>query len=154
MRAFRVLVTAAIIAALRAQQNPPMPDQDPFVGTWRANAAQSKPKLNKTEASYERVIARNGDELLFSSTGGRSKEKARAYRLRCDDRFYPLPTGPVLRCIYVSPRRVDGQTVDPNGEHDYWTREVSPDGKRMTISAYKDSRRVKVRSVMVLDRIK
>jgi hypothetical protein len=49
---------------------------------------------------------------------------------------------------------VEGQTDDPNGEHHYWSREVSPDGKQMTISEYKDSRRVKVRSVMVLDRIK
>lgn len=137
-----------------AQQSPPAPDQDPFVGTWRANAAQSKPKLDKTEASYERVIARQGDELLFSSTGGPSKARARAYRLRCDDRFYPLPTGPVLRCTYVAPNRVDGETDDPTGEHHYWTREVSPDGKQMMISAHQDRRRVKVRSVMVLDRVK
>ena len=154
MRAFRDLVVAGTVALSHAQQSLPMPDQDPFVGTWRANAAQSKPKLNKTEASYERVITRQGDELLFSSTGGPSKAKARAYRLRCDGRFYPLPTGPALRCTYASPNRVDGQTDDPTGAHHYWTREVSPDGKQMTISAYKDSRRVKVRSVMVLDRIK
>jgi hypothetical protein len=42
---------------------------------------------------------------------------------------------------------------DKNGERHYWTREVSPDGKQMMISEYKDSRRTKVRSVMVLDRI-
>ena len=153
MRALPV-AAAVTIALSYAQQNPPPPDLDPFVGTWRANAAQSKPKLDRTEASYERVIARQGDDLLFSSTGGRSKEKARTYRLRCDGGFYPLPTGPVLRCTYISPNRVDGRTDDPTGEHDYWTREVSPDGKQMMISDYRDSHRLKVRSVMVLDRIR
>lgn len=139
---------------LHSQQNPPTPDQDPFVGTWRANAAQSRPKLDKTQASYERVITREGDELIFSSTGGPSKARVRAYRLKCDDRFYSLPTDPVLRCMYASPNRVDGETRDPTGDYHYWTREVSVDRKQMTISEYKDSRRVKVRSVMVLDRIK
>jgi hypothetical protein len=154
MRAFRVLVTAGTIAILHSQQSPPKPDLDPFVGTWRANAARSKPKLDKTQASYERVIAREGDELLFSSIGGPSRARARAFRLKCDDRFYPLPTGPVLRCTYASPNRVNGETHDPTGDLLYWTREVSADGKQMTISEYKDSHRVKVRSVMVLDRVK
>jgi hypothetical protein len=139
---------------LYSQQSPPMPDQDPFVGRWRANAAQSRPKLDKTQASYERVIAREGDELLFLSTGGPSKARVRAFRLKCDNRFYSLPDGPVLRCMYSSPNRVDGEARDPTGDHHYWTREVSADGKQMTISEYKDSRRAKVRSVMVLDRIK
>ena len=139
---------------LHSQQNPPTPDQDPFVGTWRANATQSRPKLDKQQASYERVITREGDELLFSSAGGPSKAKVRAYRLKCDDQFYSLPAGPILRCTYGSPNRVDGETRDPTGDHRYWTREVSANGKQMTISEYKDSRRVKVRSVMVLDRIK
>ena len=124
---------------LHAQQSPPAPDQDPFVGTWRANAAQSKPKLNKTEASYERVIAREGDALVFSSTGGAFEAaNARSYRLKCDGRIYPLPRGPLSRCAYASPNRVDGETGDPTGKRHYWTREVSPDGKQMTISAYTD----------------
>jgi len=130
MRAFHLLVWAGAIVVLHSQPSPPKPDQDPFVGSWRANADQSKPKLDKTEASYERVIARAGDELVFSSTGGPSKAKARAYHLRCDDRFYPLPTGPTLRCTYASAYRVDGETDDPTGEHHYWTREVSPDGNK------------------------
>ena len=142
------------IASLRAQQSPPPPDQDPFVGTWRANAAESKPRLDKKQASYVRVIAREGDELLFSSTGGPSKATARDFRLRCDGKFYQLPTGPVLKCIYIAPTRVDGETRDPNGELMYWTREVSSDGTRMTISDFKDRRRTKTRSVMVLDRVK
>lgn len=154
MRALLVVAAAVTIALSYAQRNPPTPDQDPFVGTWRANAAQSKPKLDRTAASYERVIARQGEELLFSSTGGPSKAKDRAYRLRCDGGFHPLPTGPVLSCMYISSNRVDGQTDDPTGEHHYWTREVSPDGKQMMIFEYQDRRRVKVRSVMVLDRIR
>jgi hypothetical protein len=56
--------------------------------------------------------------------------------------------------MYVSAARVDGETRDKNGERHYWTHEVSPDGKQMMISEYKDIRRTKVRSVMVLDRIK
>lgn len=153
MKALLVLIGAGAVALSHGQPSPPVADQDPFVGTWRANAAQSKPKLNKVEATYERVIAREGDELLFSITGGAPKAKARAFRLRCDDRFYQLPTGPALRCIYESPNRVVGETRNPTGKRQYWSREVTPDGKQMVISEFTNSRRTKVRSVGVLDRI-
>ncbi len=153
MRSSRVLVMVASIVALHAQQDPPTASRDPFVGTWRANVAKSTPRLNKTEASYERVIARQGDELLFSSSGGSSKAKVRDFRLKCDGRFYPLPTGPVLRCAYLSANRVNGETRDPDGRLLYWTREVSDDGQQMIISEFKDDRRTKLRSRLVLDRV-
>jgi len=116
-----VIVLIIGIRGLHAQQRPPAPDKDPFVGTWRANAAQSKPKLDKAQATYERVIVRQGDELLFSSTGGPSKAKVRDFQLKCDGRFYPLPAGPVMNCSYISTARVDGETRDPSGERHCWT---------------------------------
>ena len=97
---------------------------------------------------------RQRGELLFSSTAGLSEVKEQSFRLRCDGRFYRLPTGSLLRCVCASPNQVDGQTDESTGERFYWTREVSPDGRQMTISEYHDAHRAKVRSVMVLDRIK
>ena len=110
-----------------------------------------------------RLVLQHGLHLTHSRAGkilpsatqeafgmGRIKAPEEVKGLRCDDRSYPFPTGPVLRCT-LPPSRVDGQTDNPDGERHYWTREVSPDRKQMTISEYKDRRRVKVRSVMLLD---
>ena len=139
---------------MQAQQNvTPPPDLDPFVGQWRANAGKSRPALSKKQATYTRTIRRDGVDLVFVSSGGPSKALIRDFRIRCDGAFHPLPTGHVLSCIYIAPDRVEGETNGPDGSHFYWTREVSADRQVMTISEYKDRRRAKLRSVMVLDRI-
>jgi hypothetical protein len=110
--------------------------------------------LSKKEASYERSISREGDDLVFASSGGVSKAATRQFRIRCDGLFHPVPTGPVLSCVYAMPNRVDGETKDPNQSKLFWSREVSSDGQEMTISEYKDKARSKLRSIMVLDRVK
>jgi hypothetical protein len=115
----------------------------PFVGQWKANATKSRPRLSKKEASYERTISREGDYLVFASSGGVSKAAIRQFKIRCDSLLHPLPTGPVLSCGYTAPNRVDGETKDPNQSNLFWTREVSPDGQEMTISEYKDKARSK-----------
>ena len=66
---------------------------------------------------------------------------------------WSLPVGSLLSCRYIVPTRVEGETRDQTG-HFFWTREVSADGQGMTISEYKDKGRTKVRSVMVLDRVR
>ncbi len=69
----------------------PTPDKDPFVGTWKASRDKSRPKLNDKDASYVRTIAREGDELVFSSQmdsrihSGKLNENH--YRIRCDPGF-------------------------------------------------------------------
>ena len=150
-----MVMLATMPPLVRAQQNAiPPPDKDLFVGEWRANATKSQPKLNKVEASYERTVRREGDDLIFASSGGASKAAIRDFRIRCDDAFHSLPVGSLVSCRYVAPGRVEGETKDPNGEHSFWAREVSSDGSEMRILQYKDKARIKVRSVWVLDRVK
>ena len=148
-----VIVTTGIPLHGEQATIPPA-NQDPFVGQWKANAGKSQPKLRRREATYERSIKRDGDDLVFASSGGVSKAAIRQFRIRCDGLFHALPTGPVLSCRYVAPNRVEGETKDPTQEHLFWSREVSSDGQEMTISEYKDKARTKLRSIMVLDRIK
>ena len=149
-----LLIATTAMMGRSQQRNIPPPDRDSFVGQWRANPSKSRPTLSKAEASYQRTIRRDGDDLVFDSSGGSSKARSQQYRLRCDGAFHPLPTGPVLSCRYIAPNKVEGETHDPTQERHYWTREVSADGQEMTISAYKDKGRTKLKSVMVLDRIK
>jgi hypothetical protein len=149
-----ILIAVILPFACGQQASTPPPDQDRFVGRWRANAVKSRPHLNKTEASYERTILRDGGDLIFDSLGGASKAPVRQFRIRCDGLFHPLPSGPVLSCRYVTSTRVEGKTKDPTEARSFWTREVSPDGQQLTISSYKDKSRKRLRSVMVLDRVK
>jgi len=154
MVAMTIAMTIAMPIVIGQPAPMPSVDQDPFVGQWRANARESRPMLSKEEATYARSIQRDGDDLIFASSGGPSKAAIRRFRVRCDGRFHPLPTGPKLSCRYVASNRVEGETKDPTGRHSYWVREVSMGGQKMTISEYKNKSRTKLRSVMVLDRVR
>jgi hypothetical protein len=145
-----ILVAWALVLHAQTSGIPPA-DQDPFVGHWEANANESRPNLNDESASYERIVARNGDALVFSSQY--SKTKVQHYEIRCDGRFYTLPTGPKVSCLYIATNRVEGETNSPDMTHYYWVREVSSDRMRMTITTYKDKARTIIHDVMVLDRI-
>jgi len=145
----RLILLLTAPALVQAQQVAiPPPDQDPFVGKWKANARKSRPKLDRKEAS------RDGEDLVFASSGGVSRAAIRQFRIRCDGLFHPLPAGPILSCMYVGANRVEGETKTPVNTDLFWSREVSPDGLELTISEYKDRARTKLRSVTVLDRIK
>jgi hypothetical protein len=133
----------------------PEPDKDPFVGTWKANANKSRPKLDKINASYVRTLARDGDDLVFSSRIKRGYSPGFSenhYRIRCDGRSHPVQCGEsscMASCTYVSATRVEGDTASPGGKTFYWTREISPDGQEMIISGYTDKARTKLESVQV-----
>lgn len=153
-RLLLLFVLPVVTLAQDAPRLPPPADQDQFVGTWQANGDKSRPKLNQIERSYSRTIARSGEDLVFSSVGGPSKARIRQFRVRCDGHSYRLPTGPRLSCRYTAADRVEGETLDPNQTWSYWMREVSLDGQQMTITEYKDKARTRIRSVMVLDRVR
>lgn len=146
----RTLAIMLCTTAVSAQvASPPPPQSDPFVGTWQANRDKSRPKLGKKDASYVRTIAREGEDLVFSSQMKGSSPWS--YRLRCDGLFHPVPFGS-LACQYKAPNLVEGTTLYKR-ETLYWTREVSADGKEMKLSSYKDSGRTKVKEINVLDRV-
>jgi hypothetical protein len=137
---------------------PPLPQNDPFVGTWQINPQKSRPRPDKTDSSYVRTITRDGDELVFSSRTGGSKPKEHNYKIRCDGLFHPVPFGS-MSCRYTTPNAVEGESRPPNSKEDasrtaFWRREVTADGQEMKILAYTDSGRTQLESIQVLDRVK
>jgi hypothetical protein len=137
----------------------PNPDKDPFVGTWKANADKSRPKLDNVNASYVRTVSREGDERVFSTRMRRPHSASFSenhYRILCNGSPHRVPCGNAsctTSCTYVTSSRVEGETLSPDGRT-YWAQEVSSDGQEMRIYAYRDTARTKLSSVEVLDRVK
>jgi len=127
---------------------PPPPDHDPFVGKWEAATKAKRKPL------YTRTIARAGDMLISTSSGGGHGTFVQEHRYRCDGSFYPLLTGDKISCTHTALNRVEGETRTPNGARQYWVREVSSDGRQMTITSYRNKDRKKIASVEVLNRVK
>ena len=125
------------------------------MGTWKANRDKSRPKLNDVDASYVRTIAREGDELVFSSqihsriNSGKLNENH--YRIRCDGSPHPVPFGSIS-CDYNGASLIEGETLSLTNERSFWAREVSTDGREQKILEYKDKARTKLRKTWVLDR--
>jgi hypothetical protein len=130
----RALVSALLIGAAFGQvATPPLPENDPLVGTWQDKRGK-KP-------SYIRTIARDGEELVFSSQGNGLKPSEHNFRVRCDGLFHPVPFGSES-CKYVAPNVVEGESKSSKDKTaSYWKREVSADGQKMLIYGYTDSRK-------------
>lgn len=151
-RYLRQLTLALLFVPASAQNisKPPAPNEDHFVGTWKANQEKSVPKLSERGATYTRTITRSGDDLVLSSTVG--PDKIQSYRLRCDGKRHHTSVG-ILSCTYKNPDVIEGETKLPGKDTEYWSRSVSEDGKTMTILGYKDSGRTQLISTWVLDRV-
>jgi len=65
-------------------------------------------------------IARDGEDVVFSSQIGTSKPSEKNYRIRCDGRFHPVPFG-YLSCKYDAPNLIEGETRGLDKQTDYWT---------------------------------
>jgi hypothetical protein len=154
------MLVMTLISGLSAQELAPLPDKDPFLGTWRTNPDKCRPKLEREDASYVRTYARDGDDRIFSSRTGTRKIKENHYRFRCDGLPHPITYGNMLSCRYRSGKYrsgvlVEGELVDVNIKRtSYWTQEVSADGRELIVLGYTDEKRTKLTSVVVLDRVK
>jgi hypothetical protein len=154
-----LLVTLTGQSLTQTSSAMPEPDKDPFVGTWKANAKKSRPKLDEINGSYVRTMTRDGDDLVFSSRTKKQNSSGFSenhYRIRCDGLPHPVQCGATsctTSCIYLSANRVEGDTAGP-GKTFYWTREISPDGEEMIVSGYSDKARTKPESIEVNDRVK
>jgi hypothetical protein len=155
IQTFVVLVTLANGALAQGMPPLPPPEQDPFVGTWRANRDKSRPKLDDTDASYVRTISREGDEIVFSSRitlfERHRKVVEHHYRYRCDGQPHRLPQGS-LSCIYKAPNLIEKEASSPDGKV-YLTEEVSANGQEVRILAYENKTKTKLMSVWVMDRV-
>lgn len=140
----------------QAVRSLPTPENDPFVGTWKANRDKSKPKLNDKDASYVRTIVREGDDLVFSSqiasrvASGKVNENH--YRILCDGAPHPVPFGS-LSCEYKGASLIEGETLSLTNERSFWVREVSTDRQEQKVIEYKNAARTKLRSTWILDRV-
>jgi len=138
----------------------PEPDKDLFVGTWKANADRSRPKLDEVEGSYVRTVSREGDDVVFSSRIKKPHSVGFAenrYKLHCDGSLHRVQCGSAFckkSCLYVTATRVEGETVEPDGTTLYWADEVSSDGQEIRIYSYNDKARKKLKSIEVADRVK
>jgi hypothetical protein len=166
---FILLTSLPSHALAQALPSLPKPDKDPFVGTWKANADKSRPKLDKAEASYVATISRDGDDLVHSYRVNKEAPapliKRNTYsgvyeghdKIRCDGMPHDVRCGEVScskSCTYKTASRIEGETTGPDGKTSYWTREVSTDGQEMILSEYKDKTRTKLKRVVVRDRVK
>ena len=145
------------VPAHAAQQPllPPIPDKDPFVGTWRANRDLSRPQLSKRYARYTRTFSRDGDQRISNTIFEGEKSGDRHYRIRCDGQFHPFSAKPnySMACEYTASNVVRTEGSDPKGHIGYWTEEVSASGQQMIMTIYKDKTRTKIEKTIVLDRI-
>ena len=156
-----LLIVLNTVAFSQTVPSCPAPEKDPFVGTWKANADKSHPKLDKRDASYVRVIARESDERISSSRilhpSQKGKFSENHFRIRCDGLMHSVACGAgrcSMSCTYRSANFVEGETLSPDGGHSYWTEEASSDGTEMRTRHYKDKSRTKLKSEWVLDRVK
>lgn len=149
-----VFLSLAFSLGVSAQTSLPPPDQDPFVGTWKAAPVDPRKPLTKKDASYTRTIARRGDEIDFTSSGSDIKG-VRHYSYRCDGKFYFSPGNSKLSCLYAAPNRVEGMSSAPDGSQArYFVNEISPDGNEMRITGYRDKNHHKVERVDLLVRVR
>ena len=129
----------------------PPPDKDIFIGTWKANRDQSVPALSDKAATYVREMARDGRDLILSSS--EKKHGRRKFRIRCDGVLHRIPPGS-MSCLYKAPNSMEGETISTGRKPEYWKRELSSDGNVMTITAYRNPERTEIISTWILDRVK
>ncbi len=78
------------------------------------------------------------------------------YRIRCDGLSHSVQCGVASctkSCSYKAANRVEGEGETPNGKT-YWAEEVSSDGQEVRVYGYTDEARTKLKSTLVLDRVK
>lgn len=132
-----VLILGAVAASsLRAQDNP-------FLGTWKLNAAKSKSEGLPIAKSMTRTVSAEGDKVKYSFEGVTADGTAVAYSftLQYDGKDYPV-TGNGM------PGGADTVSIKKDGTHKTTavlkkggkeigtsTSEVSKDGKVTTLRA-------------------
>jgi hypothetical protein len=133
---------------------PPPPDQDPFVGMWKAAPVDPKKPLSAKDASYTRTITRQGEEVFWTSSGG-NIDGIRHYSYRCDGKLYFTPANSKKSCVYTAPNRVEEMSCAPDGSQaSYVVSEISAHGNEMRITSYKDKNHRKVVRVDLLIRVR
>ncbi|HVZ24174.1 MAG TPA: hypothetical protein VG871_24045 [Vicinamibacterales bacterium] len=161
------VIAAAIALAGPAAAQPSNAKADLIVGTWTLNRALSKfepgPPPEKRVITFTMV----GDALKESmettrtfrnefQAGGLGGTETSEYTAPFDGTFVPISNSGLT---FVALKRVDGRTIERTGRVgpevvETSTREVSADGKRLTITTQGSYAGMDYASVQVFDRAK
>jgi hypothetical protein len=64
-----ILLVLAILVVGAAAASPPMAEDNPFVGTWKLNAAKSKAEGASLPKSLTRTVTTDGTTMKYSFEG-------------------------------------------------------------------------------------
>jgi hypothetical protein len=139
-----------------AEQHPELRSKiaaDPFVGVWRLNLTKSR-----LEASLSGLIEENRRILKVDTNvevtikrlhkGEKSPESV-TYQFSCDGKRYRTG-GQTLTCVSRTSTVLEGEQSPPQR---FYRREVSPDGRTMTISVFGTQTRDNPISVEFFERL-
>jgi hypothetical protein len=134
------------------------------------NIGESRPVVwgnyKLLESYHSETVVREGDDLVVTEHigprhwccyAGSSRSDAepseQTFRLNCDEKPRSLDSADsaTVTCKYLSSSVIEGETVYKvpdvllgKTKTLFWRTEISPDGKKMTDSAYKDAGRKKL----------
>jgi hypothetical protein len=159
------LLLSAGVDSVVAQPAPK--NADPFIGTWVLNRAMSTfepgPAPQRRITTFEMVgdalrhVTRTSSTFRTESAGdGLGGTDTVEYTARFDGKDYPI-TNSVLSTVSI--KRIDARTVERTGKIggqivETSTREVSPDGQRLTITTKGVNDGTEYSSVQIFDRAK
>jgi hypothetical protein len=155
-RAAFIMVAAVLIGPSAAHaQKAPAANTDPFIGTWKLNISRSRLHSGEHYSSYSRTYATDGEKVRVSwiVDDGSGKAARDGYSARCDGKEEPANAGSRIRCWTVDTNTVDGEMIGSDPVHRLYRRQVSSDGKRLTLIWYSDAKRQTESELMVFDRV-
>lgn len=151
-----VLVAAVLIGSSSAHaQSAPAASSDPFIGAWKLNMSRSRVHSGEHYSSYTRTYAADGEKVRVSwiADHGGGKVERDGYSARCDGKEESANPGSRIRCWKVDRNTIDGEMIGSDAAHQFYRRQVSADGKRLTLIWYSDTKRLSESELMVFDRI-
>jgi hypothetical protein len=139
----RGVVCCGVLAAAAAAAQTAPSTQEKFLGHWKLDLAASKLKHAADSRNVLwRAYAADGDKVKV--TWGAGLEPNGEYSARCDGTREPVDRATTIRCRQVDANTMEGEQLDSRDRtHRYYRREVSPDGRTMTITWYSDARRTR-----------
>src|SRR5262249_35205326 len=113
---------------------------DPLMGTWLLNTSKSKYSDGKPQQSHTQIYepyGRNGFRFTADQVNGDGVSKHVTFTAEMDGKAYPV-VGDPTRDAY-SAKRIDLYTLETNNKKNgkitnTSTREISSDGKTMTVT--------------------
>ena len=159
--AFSILLCFGFISSMlvlgNAQQASSAKAPDPFIGTWTLNVSKSKIAASHRERyrSSTRTYEADGDKIKVSWVAdlGEEHPNTGSYSSRCDGTLETANGNNKIRCHYVKADAIEGEFIGDDPSHRYYRRELTVDGKVMTLTWFADSMRKQPADILVFDRV-